>query len=110
MKQRNQVVHDEEEASSVLAAVDMSVTETYPALFCLSAYVRSEALSKRGFARAHISSYYDSLRHFSLRMPNETEKLCEQTQFLVSVRELVGNIADVQLCFILEHALVLGHC
>jgi hypothetical protein len=79
MEQRDYVVHDEEEASSVLTAVDMSVMETNPSSVCFPGNVRSEALSKHCFARAHIASYDYSLSHFPWKLLRGTEELREQT-------------------------------
>ena len=73
---------------------------------CFTSNVSSEALGKHSFAGADFSGYHDPLSHLTRSSKDETEKFFQQAQFSISVRQFVGNVVDVKLCFISEHASV----
>jgi hypothetical protein len=109
MENRNCVLEDKEEASSVFTAVDMDVSKIDTALARFAGYVGAETLRKNSFACANVACYHDPLSHLIWRLKRETEELIEQTQFPVSMWKLVGNVVDIKLCFVSKHALIWFH-
>jgi hypothetical protein len=83
----------------------MHVTEVYAMLVCFKGYVCPEALGESCFSSANISRDDNPLGHSLWKMQQEIEKLHHQAVLFLSVRQSTGDVIDVQLCLIFEHAL-----
>jgi hypothetical protein len=99
----------EKEFAAVLTAVNVHVTEVYALFVCFDSDVCPETLGKRGFSSANIACYYNPLGHSFWETQQEIEKFHQQAVFFLSVKQTVGDVVDVEFCFVFEHTLMGRH-
>ena len=97
------------ETPTVLAAINVDVTEFHAPLVGFGCDVCSKMLSESSFSCTHVTGQDDSLSHFFGAPQDEVEEFHEEAVLRFAVWQLLRNVVYVKLGFVFENALMRRH-